>query len=69
MVNHFVKKNRDTSLIQEIYSHYTLPDDTGINKEINKVFEEKTGKRYKKQNSKLQEKNNGTYFLEKKTVE
>ena len=25
--------------IQEIYSHYTLPDDTGINKEINKIFE------------------------------
>ena len=43
--------------IQEIYSHYTLPDDTGVNKEIGKIFEEKAGKRYKKQKAKLQEKN------------
>jgi DNA-directed RNA polymerase II subunit RPB1 len=43
--------------IQEIYSHFTLPDDTKINKEISKVFEEKSEKRYKKQKAKLQEKN------------
>ncbi len=43
--------------IQEIYSHYTLPDDTSINKEISKVFDDKAGKRYKKQKAKLQEKN------------
>jgi DNA-directed RNA polymerase II subunit RPB1 len=46
-----------TMSIQEIYSHYTLPDDTGVNKEINKIFEEKTLRRYKRQKEKVIEKN------------
>ena len=43
--------------IQEIYSHFTFPDDTSIKKEIGKIFDDKAGKRYKKQKAKLQEKN------------
>ena len=42
--------------IQEIYSHFTFPDDTSIKKEIGKIFDDKAGKRYKKQKAKLQEK-------------
>lgn len=46
-----------TMSVQEIYAHYTLPDDTGVNKEINKVFEDKALKRFKRQKDKLREKN------------
>ena len=46
-----------TMSIQDIYSHYTLPDDTGVNKEINKVFEEQALRRYKRQKEKIREKN------------
>ena len=43
--------------VQEIYAHYTLPDETGVNKEVHKLFDDKALKRYKKQTDKLREKN------------
>ena len=46
-----------TMSIQEVYSHYTLPDDTGVNKEINKMFEPQALKRFKRQKDKLRERN------------
>jgi len=46
-----------TMSIQELYSHYTLPDDTGVNKEINKIFEPQALKRFKRQKDKMKERN------------
>jgi len=43
--------------VQEIYAHYTLPDETGVNKEIKKLFDPKSLKRYNKQADKLRERN------------
>ena len=46
-----------TMSTQDVYAHFTLPDDTGVNKEIHKVFDDKALKRYKRQKDKLQAKN------------
>jgi len=46
-----------TMSVQDIYAHYSLPDDTGVNKEIHRIFEDNALKRFKRQKGKLQEKN------------